>query len=74
VPPRTAPPPRTRPGRHVVAAGSPHRHVEDRLTRVGRSVGRLVDDLDVPGAVEVALEQGGEAAAYLLDVLALHRD
>ncbi len=35
---------------------------------------RLVDDLDVPGAVALALEQGGEAAAYLLDVLDLRRD
>lgn len=32
---------------------------------------RLVDDLDVRGAVEVALSDGGEAAAYLLDVLKL---
>ncbi len=35
---------------------------------------RLVDDLDVPGAVALALDEGGEAAAYLLDVLDLHRD
>jgi cysteinyl-tRNA synthetase len=40
----------------------------------GAVLERLVDDLDVPGAVDLAQEQGGEAAAYLLDVLDLHRD
>ncbi len=33
--------------------------------------GRLLDDLDVPGAVAVALEAGGAAARRLLDVLKL---
>ncbi len=32
---------------------------------------RLVDDLDVPGAVSLALTEGGDAASYLLDVLKL---
>ena len=50
-------------GLRKAAGGSlPPRHHDDVLER-------LVDDLDVPGAVSLALEQGGEAAAYLLDVL-----
>jgi cysteinyl-tRNA synthetase len=32
---------------------------------------RLLDDLDVPGAVEIALRDGGAGARHLLDVLAL---
>jgi cysteinyl-tRNA synthetase len=55
-------------GLRKAAGGSlPPRHHDAVLDR-------LVDDLDVPGAVALALEQGGEAAAYLLDVLELHRD
>ena len=55
-------------GLRKAAGGTlPPRHHEGVLDR-------LVDDLDVPGAVDLALEQGGEAAAYLLDVLDLHRD
>ncbi|HET6693640.1 MAG TPA: hypothetical protein VFG97_05010 [Pedococcus sp.] len=48
------------------AAGSVHppRHHDDVLAR-------LDDDLDVPGAVVLALDRGGDAAAYLLDVLKL---
>jgi L-cysteine:1D-myo-inositol 2-amino-2-deoxy-alpha-D-glucopyranoside ligase len=53
--------------RKAAGGALPPRHHEAVLDR-------LVDDLDVPGAVEVALDQGGEAAAYLLDVLDLHRD
>jgi L-cysteine:1D-myo-inositol 2-amino-2-deoxy-alpha-D-glucopyranoside ligase len=37
-----------------------------------RSVtGRLLDDIDVPGAVSVAVDAGGEAARHLVRVLAL---
>jgi cysteinyl-tRNA synthetase len=32
---------------------------------------RLLDDLDVPGAVEIALADGGAGARHLLEVLAL---
>ena len=53
--------------RKAAGGALPPRHHEAVLDR-------LVDDLDVPGAVEVALDQGGEAAAYLLDVLSLRWD
>ncbi len=48
------------------AAGDrrPPRHHPSVLTR-------LFDELDVPGAVALALDEGGDAAAYLLDVLKL---
>ena len=50
------------------AAGDrrPPRHHPTVLTR-------LFDELDVPGAVALALDEGGEAAAYLLDVLKLRQ-
>jgi hypothetical protein len=32
---------------------------------------RLFDELDVQGALALALDEGGDAAAYLLDVLKL---
>lgn len=38
----------------------------------GRVLAALLDDLDVPSAVEVAEEAGGPAARLLLDVLRLH--
>ena len=53
--------------RKAAGGALPPRHHEAVLDR-------LVDDLDVPGAVEVALDQGGEAAAYRLDVLSLRWD
>ena len=34
---------------------------------------RLLDELDVPGAIALALDRGGAAAAYLLDVLRLRQ-
>jgi cysteinyl-tRNA synthetase len=48
------------------AAGDirPPRHHDEVLER-------LLEELDVPGAVSVALDRGGPAAAYLLDVLKL---
>ena len=50
-------------------AGEP---VRDRpLAHHDGVLARLVDDLDVPGAVALATEEGGPAAAYLLDVLKL---
>jgi cysteinyl-tRNA synthetase len=50
----------------VRAAGDspPPRHDDEVLSR-------LLDELDVPGALALALERGGESASYLLDVLKL---
>jgi cysteinyl-tRNA synthetase len=50
--------------RRVAGEVHPPQHHDEMLTR-------LEDDLDVPGAVAAALDQGAEAAAYLLDVLKL---
>jgi cysteinyl-tRNA synthetase len=51
------------------AAGDirPPRHHEGVLDR-------LTDELDVPGALALALDEGGAAAAYLLDVLKLRQE
>jgi cysteinyl-tRNA synthetase len=50
--------------RHAAGQVQAPRHHESVLAR-------LDDELDVLGAVEVALDEGGPAAAYLLDVLKL---
>lgn len=53
-----------------VAAGPPSARAEDPDGRAA-VLARLLDDLDVVGAVEVALERGGDAAGHLLHVLGL---
>ena len=49
------------------AAGRPH----DSDAANDRVVGALLDDLDVPGALDVATEEGGSAARLLLEILKL---
>ena len=49
---------------HAAGEAAAPRHHDEVLTR-------LLDELDVPGALALALDRGGEAAAYLLDVLRL---
>jgi cysteinyl-tRNA synthetase len=56
-----------------------HSRVEELFQAAGRTtaassgpvIERLLDDLDVPGALDVAIESGGEAARAALRVLAL---
>lgn len=52
------------------AAGPPSGRTEDPEGR-SRVLGALLAGLDVPAAVAVALDVGGDAAGYLLDVLRL---
>jgi len=52
------------------AAGPPSGRTEDADGRA-RVLAALLDGLDVPAAVDVALTVGGDAAGYLLDVLRL---
>ena len=52
------------------AAGPPSGRTADPAGRAG-VLAALLDGLDVPGAVEVALEAGGDSAAHLLHLLRL---
>jgi len=52
--------------RLYAAAGRPSRHAG-----AGEVIAALLDDLDVPRAVEIALDSGGEAARQLIRTLSL---
>ncbi len=53
--------------RLYAAAGS----ATDTTAAVEEVLGLLVTELDVPGALELALDQGGQAARFLIQTLEL---